>query len=273
MLNTLEERILRYIISQNRNSNRSIAVCFEDVSLEETIETLKSLANKGLVRNCSSLIGASAMLLPSGKYYFEQQEKAMYGVYYDKIKLIESYIEQLQALKVLKDPNSVATSEESYKIEHLIREVITAFNDELTKDTIQSFNVALGFMPDNVCIASYYNEIDRAIACLKKIAADTKIMATKGDGIQVINNVSQSQTQSQSIEITFSQVLSDVQNKGLSDEDLVKLTKLLTEFENERKSKNKTSLWDKAKNVLKYLFDKSVEIGIAVLPYIVGAIK
>lgn len=111
------------------------------------------------------------------------------------------------------------------------------------------------------------------IACLKKILADTKITAKKGNGIQVINNVSQNQSQSQSMEITFSQVLSDIQDKGLSDEDLGKLTKLLTEFENERRNKNKTSLWEKAKNVFKYLFDKSVEIGIAVLPYIVGAIK
>ena len=274
MLNTLEERILQYIISQNQNSNRSVAVRFDGVSLEDTIESIKSLTNKGLVRNCSSLIGASAMLLRRGKYYFEQKEKTMYGVYYDKIKLIESYIEQLQALK-LKDSNSVATQEESYRIEHLIREVITAFNDELSKETVQSFNVSLGFMPDNVCTSSYYNEIDRAIACLKKIAADTKIAATKGDGIQfnISQNQSQIQSQSQSIEITFSQVLSDVQNKGLSAEDMVELTKLLTEFENERQSKKKPSLWDKAKNVLKYLCDKSIEIGIAVLPYIVGALN
>ena len=86
-------------------------------------------------------------------------------------------------------------------------------------------------------------------------------------------NQSQIQSQSQSIEITFSQVLSDVQNKGLSAEDMVELTKLLTEFENERQSKKKPSLWDKAKNVLKYLCDKSIEIGIAVLPYIVGALN
>lgn len=271
MLNALEERILRYIISQNQNSNRSVAVRFEDVSLEDTIETIKLLANKGLVRNCSSLIGASAMLLPSGKYYFEQQEKAMYGVYYDKIKLIDSYIEQLQAIKTVSNTSTVATSTDQSNITKLINEVTSAFRDEFPKGTLQSISISLSNLPDNACISNYYNEIDVVIACLKKIAADTKIMATKGDGIQVINNVSQSQTQSQSIEITFSQVLSDVQNKGLSDEDLVKLTKLLTEFENERKRKNKTSLWDKAKNVLKYLFDKSVEIGIAVLPYIVGA--
>lgn len=213
------------------------------------------------------------MLLPSGKYYYEKQEKTMYDVYYDKIKLIESYIEKLQALKTVSNTSAVATSEEQSCITKLINEVTSAFRDEFPKETLQSISFALGYMPDNACISNYYNEVDVVIACLKKIAADTKIIATKGDGIQVINNVSQSQTQSQSIEITFSQVMSDVQNKGLSDEDLVKLTKLLTEFENERKSKNKTSLWEKAKNVIKYLFDKSVEIGIAVLPYIVGAIK
>ena len=149
----------------------------------------------------------------------------------------------------------------------------SAFRDEFPKDTLQSISISLGYLPDNACISNYYNEIDEVIACLKKIVCDIKITATRGNGIQVINNVNQSQSQSQSIEITFSQVLNDVQNKGLSDEDLVKLTKLLTEFENERKSKKKSSLWEKAKNVLKYLCDKSVEIGIAVLPYIVSAIN
>lgn len=271
MLNPLEERILQYIISQNTNT--SVSVKFADISDEDTIEAIKSLADKGLVRNCSSLTGASAMILQSGKYYFEQQEKSMYGVYYDKIKLIEDYVAQLQALKKVKNTSVAASSEERGDITKVINEVTSAFRDEFPKDTLQSISFALGYMPENACISNYYNEIDVVIACLKKILADTKITATKGNGIQVINNVNQSQTQSQSIEITFSQVMNDVQNKGLSDEDLVKLTKLLTEFENERRNKNKTSLWEKAKNVLKYLFDKSVEIGIAVLPYMVGAIK
>lgn len=271
MLNPLEERILQYVISQNTNT--SVSVKFADISNEDTIEAIKSLANKGLVRNCSSLTGASAIVLQSGKYYFEQQEKNMYGVYYDKIKLIDDYIAQLQALKKVKNTSAVASSEERGDITKVINEVTSAFRDEFPKDTLQSISIALGYMPESACISNYYNEIDVVIACLKKIVADTKIIATKGNGIQVINNVSQNQSQSQSVEITFNQVLSDIQDKGLSDEDLGKLTKLLTEFENERKKKSKISLWDKAKNVLKYLFDKSVEIGIAVLPYIVNAIK
>ena len=47
MLNSLEERILQYIISQNQNSNRSVAVRFDGVSREDTIESIKSLTNKG----------------------------------------------------------------------------------------------------------------------------------------------------------------------------------------------------------------------------------
>lgn len=107
------------------------------------------------------------------------------------------------------------------------------------------------------------------------LQAETKPKTTSKSSPAVIihNTNSQSQSQNQTIEITFNQVLSDVQNKGLSDEDFAKLTKLLMEFENERQSKKKTSLWDKAKNVLKYLCDKSVEIGIAVLPYIIGALN
>lgn len=68
MLNPLEERILQYIISQNNNT--SVSIKFDDISNEDTIEAIKSLADKGLVRNCSSLTGASAMILQSGKYYF-----------------------------------------------------------------------------------------------------------------------------------------------------------------------------------------------------------
>ena len=106
-----------------------------------------------------------------------------------------------------------------------------------------------------------------------QVESKPKIASKSSPSVIIHNTNNQSQSQNQTIEITFSQVLNDVQGKGLSDVDFAKLTKLLMEFENERQSKKKTSLWDKAKDVLKYLCDKSVEIGIAVLHYIIGALK
>lgn len=89
----------------------------------------------------------------------------------------------------------------------------------------------------------------------------------------ISNNNYQNQEQSQSVEIMFSQLLGDLQNQGLSDTEFIEITKQLIELENERKKNDKKSVWEKAKGILKYLLDKSIQIGVAVLPYIASAIK
>lgn len=71
----------------------------------------------------------------------------MYGVYYDKIKLIEDYVAQLQALKKVKNTSAAASSEERGDITKVINEVTSAFRDEFPKDTLQSISFALGYMP------------------------------------------------------------------------------------------------------------------------------
>lgn len=195
------------------------------------------------------------------------------------------YEEVSDILDLIKEGENIATD---YDLrQKFIAKIYYRFNDviKFDKSIILIANDAISRKSsldfDLYDVSSIADEVIEGLIHRLKIYADTILQekikpktASKSSPSVIINNTnSQSQTQSQSIEISFSQVLSDVQNKGLSDEDLVKLTKLLTEFENERQSKKKTSLWDKAKNVLKFLIDKSVEIGIAVLPYIVGAIK
>lgn len=53
---------------------------------------------------------------------------------------------------------------------------------------------------------------------------------------------------------------------SLSEEEKQKLTELVTEFENEKESKD--GVWKKAKAVLAFLLDKGADVFIAVIPYI-----
>ena len=58
---------------------------------------------------------------------------------------------------------------------------------------------------------------------------------------------------------------------SLSDEEKQKLSKLITEFENEKESKE--GVWKKAKAILAFLLDKGVDVFIAVIPYVLNKVQ
>ena len=258
MLNPLEERILRHIISQN--TEQSVPIHFDDVPLSDAISAVKSLAAQGYVLYCCGLNNAAAILQQKGKYYFEQKEQEMYGAYYDKIKLIEKHIAKLEAIKTSSDQSAICQA---------INEVFSAFNKDLPTNVVTDVRTILGLLrtakagPEN-----YIEEVDKVIAALENVMAEIKIEASRQAVPQFIITQNQSQSQNQSVEISLNQVIREVQNIGLSPEETLALIKALNEFDDARKKKDKPSLWEKAKNVLKYIFDKSIEVGIAVLPYI-----
>lgn len=74
--------------------------------------------------------------------------------------------------------------------------------------------------------------------------------------------------------ITFEQtiqVIENIPNDILSKEDKEILNGKLASL-SAIKEKDKASKWEKAKEILKWIADKSVDVGIAALPYIVGAL-
>ena len=64
--------------------------------------------------------------------------------------------------------------------------------------------------------------------------------------------------------------LDKLSEKNLSDDEKEKLISDLIKL---KLATDKNKIWDNAKNILKWLADKSVEVGIAALPYISDIIK
>ena len=73
------------------------------------------------------------------------------------------------------------------------------------------------------------------------------------------------------VNITLSQTIQALNKTSLSKNELAEITQMLAELD-ESKGKRKNTVWDKAKKILAWLGDKAVDVGIAVLPYIMAAI-
>ena len=89
------------------------------------------------------------------------------------------------------------------------------------------------------------------------------------------SNQSQVQSTSNNISITIENTISkidEIPEETLSADDKEKLKEYLYSLEGMRASKNKTKFWDKAKEVLKFIADKSADTAIALLPYIIYGI-
>ena len=73
------------------------------------------------------------------------------------------------------------------------------------------------------------------------------------------------------VHITLSQTIQALHKTSLSKNELAEITQMLAELE-DSKGKQKNTVWGKAKKILAWLGDKAVDVGIAVLPYIMAAI-
>ena len=73
------------------------------------------------------------------------------------------------------------------------------------------------------------------------------------------------------VHITLSQTIQALHKTSLSKNELAEITQMLAELE-ESKGMQKNTVWGKVKKILAWLGDKAVDVGIAVLPYIMAAI-
>lgn len=86
-------------------------------------------------------------------------------------------------------------------------------------------------------------------------------------------NISVNQEVNSTISISLEQVIETVQQ--IPDKDLTAEDKeiLIGKLASMADAKDKTSKWEKAKGILKWLGDKGVQVGIAALPYIAQALQ
>lgn len=185
----------------------------------------------------------------------------------EKIQMLDEYIDKLE--EAISDNNiSVA--------EYLQREIIATFDGEIPN---------LCRELDNYSLAGFYgrdNPVDFIgdAKLLKSKLRNYKLNLgahliqpfTDGNGsVQVTQTVQQDVKNT--ITITLEQTIkniNDLSSDSLSDEDKEILCGKLATLSTE---KSKESKWEKAKGILKWIADKSVDVGIATLPYLIEALN
>lgn len=65
--------------------------------------------------------------------------------------------------------------------------------------------------------------------------------------------------------------MQELNKTSLNKEELTQIMTMLIDLDS-LKGKKKSAVWDKVKNILLWLGDKAVDVGIAVLPFVMSAL-
>ena len=158
---------------------------------------------------------------------------------------------------------------DSVKYEKLITEIVATFDNEIKDITsgLDSYSIVRLYGSNKPC--DYIGDLQLLKTKLRNYLATIELNST--------NIKNQGQTfninQTVSVNISFEQTIENIDKlsgKNLSDDEKEKLITDLTKL---KLAKDKNKIWDNAKNILKWIADKSVEVGIAALPYITDIIK
>lgn len=134
------------------------------------------------------------------------------------------------------------------------------------------FNFSLSDVRD-VKDYNWHEDLEQLIKNLQMLEEEVKLdgqskstskkVASQNQNVVVNNYVN--------VTVTLSQTIQELNKTSLSKDELAEITQMLAELE-ESKGKQKNTVWGKAKKILAWLGDKAVDVGIAVLPYIMSAI-
>lgn len=105
--------------------------------------------------------------------------------------------------------------------------------------------------------------LEEEVKSEKQLQPSAKKVSNQNQNVVVNNYVH--------VTVTLSQTIQELNKTSLSKAEFAEIMQMLVELENS-KGKHKNTAWDKAKRILAWLGDKAVDVGIAVLPYIVSAI-
>ena len=153
-----------------------------------------------------------------------------------------------------------------------LNEVYLSYKDIVKKkpsDTYNSWEIMLCDVPkkyDRKTLESYFNIYITALSD----AADIRESQTNHRPSTIINNTNTNNNSSNiEIKITFEQVKEQIQkSNNFDEEEIKKLLEKINELENIVNSKEKKSnKWKKANAIMKYIIDKGIDAGIALLPF------
>ena len=259
-LSSIEKQVLQYVI-ENSNGSNAVAISISDINPEFIMQAVTSLDNMGLLKSCSTLCGASAMLTQRGLSYFEDLEREEYGDLRDIISTLNGFINKAKQLK---------QSTNCEEIETFIRQSFIPYSDCLHDDTIYGFKTTFG-MCAKEDIKSYHADLDYIMVIFEKIKNVKKFEAKtlQVEKIKIENHVHNENKNFVDIHIELSQVYNQItESKELSSDEKIELQQLIQDA---LKEKNKKPLWEKIKNIFGKVADKTFDIAVAVLPILTEA--
>ena len=173
----------------------------------------------------------------------------------DKIKAFDKYSSNGQDTSLLEKES-----------EELIQDIISHFYDieNITND------LCCYRMPPQIDYSYDFRCLKSKLQRYKAKIEDEKEYKTSNTPMI---SISQNQTNIQSIRISIEQTVNAIEaipEDKLSRSEKDKLLKELKKLESE---KDKSKIWERAQSVLKWIADKSVDVAIAALPYILEVLK
>lgn len=190
-----------------------------------------------------------------------------------KIDTLNGYIEKCdQTLK----------SKDLKYAEQLQDEIVGVYSEEIKNITYQLDNYAprlyVGGPRPKI---DFLGDIEKLKAKLSNYRDNLELELSRatakkaGPTFNISQNNSNSATSNSSI--SFEQTLKEINaldESVFSEDEKELLQGKLFSIENLKKEgADKNKLWDKAKNIIGWLLDKSVDVGIAALPYIIQTLK
>ena len=178
----------------------------------------------------------------------------------NKIKLIDGYIEKCKKCKL------------PTEAENLIEEIIGVFNKEIEDITLKLDSYDMTRLYGDNTPINYIGDINLLKAKLENYKATLEYELEKAKKTDY-PLVSVQQNSNINISIDFDQTITSIEsipNDILSQEEKEQIEGKLSGLKTEQ---DKSALWSRVQGILKWLADKSIDVGIASLPYIVDRLK
>lgn len=192
-----------------------------------------------------------------------------------KIDLIRQDIEKAQGLVSSKN------KEEQYKF---IKKVVDTWSDkkvDISKGLMElkkyrqdnfGFNFSLRDASD-VRHYNWHEDLEQLINNLQMLEEEVKSERQPKSVAPKISSQNQNVVVNNYVNVTvaLSKTIQELSKAEISKDQFSQITQMLVDLE-ESKGKPRNTVWGKAKKILAWLADKTIDVGVAVLPYLVGII-
>lgn len=188
----------------------------------------------------------------------------------DKILFIEEYIKRC---------NNAVDENDSKGAKLLSNEIIGVFGSEISDITakldsyIWHTNGIVDYIGDIKILRQKLINYQANLQTEKeKILYNLELARLQQPSVTAHAESNQNQNISVDVNVTIEQILKQVDEipkEKLEEEEKERLKEHLYFLEGIKATKDKSKFWEKAREVLKFLADKGVDVAIAILPYII----